>query len=196
MTTDATKEKSKTKVLTPYFRVSFPSVFTPKAAMNPGDKAKYEITMLFPKTADLSEMKTAALFAIQEKWGADKAKWPKGLRTPFRDGTEKEYDGYGADVVFVKATALTKPGLVDQSVTPIIAPEEFYAGCWARATVNAFAYDQKGNRGVSFGLGNIQKWKDDEPFGGKTKPENDFDAITVPATSSAKNAEEDPLAGI
>ena len=52
--------------------------------------------------------------------------------------------------------------------------------------INAFAYDQKGNRGISFGLGNIQKVKDDKPFGNRTKPQDDFAAI---ATSTDDNNE-------
>ena len=56
-------------------------------------------------------------------------------------------------------------------------PNEFYSGCWAIASVNAYAYDNAGNRGAAFGLLNLQKIKDDKPFGIHSKPEEDFKPI-------------------
>ncbi len=88
-----------------------------------------------------------------------------------------------------------KPGLVDASLQAIIEPSEFYAGCYARATINAYAYDRNGNRGVAFGLRNIQKIKDGDSFGGGSKAENDFDSIETPAgqETKAEESESDPL---
>jgi len=36
-----------------------------------------------------------------------------------------------------------------------------------------------GKHGVSFGLQNLQKMNDGEPFSGKTKAEDDFESIAV-----------------
>lgn len=171
--------KKSSQVLTPEFRVSFPAVFQARSAAE-GQEPKYSITMLFPKTADISVLKTAVLDAIIGKWGKkEDGKWPKGLRLPFRDGSEKDYDGYEG-VTFCTASSKMRPGLVDQSRQAIISPEEFYGGCYARATIAAFAYDKAGNKGVSWGLRNIQKIRDGEPFSGRSKPEADFDAIPMP----------------
>ena len=41
----------------------------------------------------------------------------------------------------------------------------------------AFTYDTKGNKGVSFGLNNVQKVKDDEPLGNFSRAEDDFDEV-------------------
>lgn len=183
MTNENKPKNNGTTVLTGTFRVSFPAVFAPRKA-NPQDtedKAKYSIQMLFTKTDDLTAMRAACRAAATEKWGPQD-KWPKpkgGLQLPFRDGTEKDFDGYGPGVIFVNASSKQKPGLVDENVQPIITADEFYGGCYARATVNAFAWEYMGKAGVSFGLRNIQKVKDGEPFGGRSKPENDFDAIPV-----------------
>lgn len=192
------------KIVTPEFRVSFPQVFEAKA-VNPGDKVKFTVQMLFrvkadlakldEKPVDLAPLKNAVVQVLVQKFGPDKTKWPKGLRIPFRDGKEKDYDGYGEGVVFCTATSLMKPGLVDAALQPIISPSDFYGGCYARATVNPYYYDTKGNKGVAFGLQNIQKIRDGEPFSGRGKPENDFDAIDVPA-SVETNHTEDPLEGI
>lgn len=184
--------KKNTQLMTPEFRVSFPAVFTPRAAVE-GQEKKYSITMLFDKKTDLTALKQAVASVLAEKYGPDKAKWPKGLRLPFRDGSEKDYSGY-ENVIFASATSKIKPGVVDQNVQPIIEPSEFYGGCYARATVNAYAYDVSGNKGVALGLRNVQKLRDGEAFSGKNDASKDFDAIPVPAGSAAEMA--DPLADI
>lgn len=188
-------ETKKPQITTPEFRVSFPNVFTPRAAAE-GQEPKYSIQMLFPKTTDIGPLRQAVAAVLVEKFGADKTKWPKNLKLPFRDGAEKDYEGYGPGVVFISATSKMKPGLVDQNVQPILDPNEFYAGCYARATVSAYYYDRAGNKGVSFGLRNIQKLRDGEAIAGKNKPENDFDAIPMPDGASKAQQDEDPLAGI
>ena len=45
------------------------------------------------------------------------------------------------------------------------------------ATLNVFAYDKAGNRGVSFRLNNVQKLDDGERLDGRLKAEDDFEAI-------------------
>ena len=166
-------------VMTPEFRVSFPSVFKPsKPKGAPAEQEpKYSITMLFKPNEDLGKLKAAVMEAAKEKWGDD---IPKGLRSPFRDQGEKEFDGYTDGAIFITATAEQRPGVVDASVQPILDESEFYAGCYARATVRAFAYGGKGTSfkpGVSFGLQNIQKLREGDPLGGRTKPEQDFEPV-------------------
>jgi len=190
------KKANQIQVMTPEFRVSFPAVFQARA-VQAGDALKYSITMLFEKGADLTVLKQAVLAVINEKFGPDRAKWPPKLRLPFRKGEEKDYEGYGPGVVFCSATSKMRPGLVDQKVQPIIEPSEFYGGCYAKATINAFYYDTRGNKGVSFGLRNVQKTRDGEPFSGRNKPEDDFDSIDVPeGQEQAGGTPADPLAGI
>lgn len=162
------------KVLTPEFRVAFPHVFQAHKA-NANADPKFAVTMVFPKDADLSALKKLAAEAAREKWGD---KIPPNLRSPFRSGAEKAHlDGFDENVVFVTATSKYKPGLVNRNVEAIIDETEFYGGCYARATVNAFAYDTSGNRGVSFGIQNVQKLRDGQPFGGRTAPEEDFEPV-------------------
>lgn len=168
--------------MTPKFRVSYPNVFKAKADFD-GQEARFSIVMLFDKATDISTMKQLAQAVAAEKWGVDQKKWPKNLRSPFRDGDEAKpgVDGY-VNAIFVRASSKGRPGLVDANKVQIINQEEFYAGCYARATVNAYAYDRAGNCGVAFGLQNIQKLEEGEPFSGRTKAEDDFDAISGPDT--------------
>lgn len=166
-----------TKVLTSEFRVSFPFVIKPQKAMEQGKPDKFALTMLFPKGADLTKLKAAVKAAATDMWGADNAKWPKNLRSPFRDQGEKEFEGYEAGATFITATSNQRPGLVDGKMNDILEEKDFYPGCYARATVRAFAYDKNGNKGVSFGLQNVQKTRDGDPLGGRTRPEDDFEPI-------------------
>ena len=162
------------QVMTPVFRASYAHVFTPKEDL--GGKLKYSVAMLFDKSEDLSELKAIVKEAINEKWGG---KPPKGLKSPFKDGDANDNekgDDY-KNKIYINASSVTKPGVVDSQVNAILDTTEFYSGCYARATVNAYAYDVKVNKGVAFGLRNIQKIKDGEPLGGRNKAEHDFSAI-------------------
>jgi hypothetical protein len=166
------------KVTTPEFRVSYPNVFQAKKNDLSGQD-EFSVQALFPLGADMSKLKAACLLAAEEKWGSDRAKWPKALRMPFRDQGEREKDGvlpsgYAKGAVFVNLKNKNRPGLVDRLVQPIIEQSDFYGGCYAIASVTAFAYDQKGNRGVSLSLQNLQKTRDGEPFSGRSKAEEDF----------------------
>lgn len=175
------------KVTTPKFRASFAYIFKPQDPMEgAADKTpKYGVTMLFDKAAqgtkEFQLMKQLALAAAKEKFG-DKLKsdgngWFVGLRNPFRDGDEKsELEGY-KDHVFAAATSKMQPGLVDEGLQRIIAEQDFVSGDYARATVTAYGYDKAGNKGVAFGLQNVQRLGRGEPFSGRTAAEDDFDSV-------------------
>ncbi len=181
--------------MTPPFRVSYPNVFKAKKNDLSGQD-EYSIVALFPKDADLKPLVAAAEAAMKAEWGEDKKKWPANIRSPFRKQEERAKtdettgrkvlpSGYTEGAVFLNLKSKQKPGLVNQKREDIIDDTEFYAGCWARATVSCYAYDKKGNRGVSFGLQNIQKVKDDEPLSGRTTAQDDFEALTETESGSS-----------
>lgn len=182
------------KIVTPKFRVSFPNVF--EKGVFDGEETNYNLHMLFPKTTDLTPLKELAKKAILAKW-PDKNKRPSNLNqhNPFRDGDVEKPDVAGyVGMIFVKASSKMRPGVVDQNVQPIIDAEEFYAGCYARATITAYTYNKMGNAGVAFGLQNIQKLEDGEPFTGRSKPEDDFDAVAAENAGSTDGLFDDPEA--
>lgn len=176
MASDKENAIAKKKCTTPEFRASFPAVFKAKAFED--QEAKFSVTMLFPKNADLKEtLRRAAFNATVEKWGPDKTKWPKNLRSPFRDGDDKDnLKGYRG-CIYVTATSKHQPGVIDRQKNEILAEADFYAGCYARATVIAFAYDVKGNKGIGFSLQNVQKLRDGEKFSGRKDAVDDFDDV-------------------
>lgn len=181
------------KLQTPVFRAAFPWVFEPRAAVE-GQALKYSMTMIFT-LADINkdpvekrkweELKAAAKAVAMEKWPKG---IPKGLMDPFKDGAEKiDYIGFGPGTIFINASSKQRPGLVDAAVNKITQKEDFYGGCYARATVNPYAWEYMGKRGVSFGLQNIQKVKDGEPFGGRSRAEDDFSAESSSLAEETSN---------
>lgn len=185
-------------MVTPQFRVSFPAVF--KAKLNKlNNKQEYSVQALFKKGEDLTKLKETVKLAIEEKWGKDKNKWPKNIRTPFKDQSDRAKeneetgemelpDGYEAGAIYLNLKSTSRPAVVDQNVEPILDETQFYGGCWAKASINAKAYSQAGNHGVSFYLNNIQKVGDGTPFGSRSRPEDDFAPVEVSeaAKSSGK----------
>ena len=167
------------KVITGRVRFSYVNIFKSRA-FREGQDAKYSICLLIPKEdkATLHKIAVAIDEAVQEgvssKWGGKK---PKNLKLPLRDGDEEradeapEYEG----MMFLNANSNTKPGIVDKDLNEILDPDEVYSGCWGRASVNFYAFDSNGNRGVGVGLNNIQKLKDDDRLGAaRASAESDF----------------------
>lgn len=175
-------------LVTPKFRVSYPKVFKPEYNKL-AKRDEYSVVALFPKGADLEKMKEAALEVGKAMFGPNPKKWPKNFKSPFKDQGEREKenddgttalpDGYVKGAVMVQMKSKNKPGLIDQQKNPIEDESEFYAGCWARANVYISAYEIDGgvNRGVSIALNHLQKVADGDPFSGRPKAEEVFEAI-------------------
>jgi len=210
--------KENRKTTTPKFRASFPWVFEPQPPMKgspEGTVPKYGVVMLFDaaaqKSAEFKNMQKLAEAAARDKFGdklvpdgsgwfkiggeTAKPKTGKPLKNPFRDGAEKgELEGYGEGVVFASATSKMQPGLVDAQLNRIMSKDDFYAGCYARATVTAYGYDKAGNVGVAFGLQNLQKKGDGDAFSGRTKAEDDFEATESEDAFTDEKANQDFMA--
>lgn len=168
-------------IITPPFRVSFPSVFSPSSYQ--GGAPKYSVVMLFYpaqfKEKDQERYKAMSRMADEasiERFKKRVKELPDNFRKPFRKGNEKpDLEGYGDGCVFATASSKQMPGVVGLNKRPLPNGEaDFYPGCWARATVTAYAYDNKG-KGVAFGLHNLQKLGDAPNFSGRLDPDKDFD---------------------
>ena len=176
------------RVTTPEFRASYANVFKSHAFEGqPAESAKYSIVMLFPKSTDLAGLKKLANDAIAKKWD-DPAKRKQmtsnpNFKNPFRDGDVERADkeGYPGHI-FISASSKMKPGIVDQNTQAIINEDNFYSGCYARATLTAYGYNTAGNIGVAFGLQNLQFLKDGDAFSGRNKAENDFGVVDTGAS--------------
>ncbi len=174
---------SKTKVVTGVVRLSYANVWEPKA-INEGQQPKYSVSLIIPKsdTETIAKINAAVDAAIEEGIGKFGGKKPNkaSLKLPLRDGdTEREDDEAYAGSYFINANSNTAPQIVDMKVQPILERGEVYSGVYARVSVNFYAFNSSGNKGIACGLGNIQKVRDGEPLGGKSKAEDDFDEIPV-----------------
>ena len=170
------------KVITgPKTRWSYCNVWEPKAA-NENAVPKYSVSLIIPKsdTKTIESIKAAIQEAYTE--GESKLKGSgksvpslKALKTPLRDGDEERPDDEAyKDCYFINANSTTKPGIVDTNCQPIIDRSEVYSGVYGRASINFYAFNSNGNKGIACGLNNLQKVSDGEPLGGRTSAEDDF----------------------
>lgn len=67
-----------------------------------------------------------------------------------------------------------KAGIVDADRQPILERSEVYSGVYGRASINLYAFNSNSNKGIACGLNNLQKIRDGEPLGGKSRAEDDF----------------------
>ncbi|ARW39033.1 hypothetical protein BUN12_2333 [Bacillus amyloliquefaciens] len=168
-----------TKVVTGKVRFSYLHAFQPHA-IEEGQEPKYSTAILIPKTdKDTLRKIKAAVEAAKE---AGKSKWggkiPANLKTPLRDGDEERPDQEEyAGCYFLNASSKTKPGIVDRNLNHIIDSEELYSGCYGRVSINFYAFNTAGNKGIACGLNNIQKLEDGDYLGGRSRAEDDFDAL-------------------
>lgn len=163
-----------TRCKTPVMRTSYCFVHEPKETPN-GDM-KYTTCMIFNKD-DMKELRQVAqtiVNACAKKFGADPSKWPKNLKCPLRDGDEERDNPEYENGYFMNAGNKNKPGIVGRDAQPIMNQEEFYSGCYARASLSLYGYDVKGNKGVGVGLNNLMFWEDGERLDGSVNATDDF----------------------
>lgn len=178
-----TNEKVNRRIVTPPFRAAYPKLFRPEQRSENDPKLYYGVEAIFSPDTDLTEMKKLAMQVAKEHWGD---KQPKKLESPFKKGDEynEEREKQRPELegcVFIRFNSTNKPEVVGKNPNvPITDESEIYSGCWMRASVYCHPYDNRKNpqqkNGITFLLNNVQKLKDDEPWGGqKQSAASDFD---------------------
>lgn len=169
------------KVITgPNTRWSYANVWEAKSIN--GGAPKYSVSLIIPKSDTKTVSKIQAAIEAAYKEGESKLKGNgksvpalSVLKTPLRDGdTERPDDEAYADAYFINANSASAPGIVDADRQPVIDRAEVYSGVYGRASINFYAFNSNGNKGIACGLNNLQKVKDGEPLGGKSRAEDDF----------------------
>ena len=170
-----------TKVITgPDTRWSYCNAWEPKAIN--GGTPKYSVSLIIPKSDTKTIEKVRAAIQAAYDDGESKLKGNgksvpplSALKTPMRDGDlERPDDDAYKNAYFINANSATAPGIVDSDRQPIIDTSEVYSGVYGRASINFYAFNSNGNKGIACGLNNLQKIKDGEPLGGKSRAEDDF----------------------
>lgn len=155
------------KVITgPDTRWSYANVWEPKSIN--GSTPKYSVSLIIPKSDTKTVAKIKAAIEVAYKEGESKLKGNgksvpalSVIKTPLRDGDlERPDDAAYANAYFVNANATSAPGIVDADRDPILTRSEVYSGVYGRASINSYAFNSSGNKGITCGLNNLQKIRD------------------------------------
>jgi hypothetical protein len=198
-----------TFVVTGKVRFSYAHVFKPYVnPRNPGQEAKYSVTILLPKSDTATKARIDAAIEAAKQLGAQ-TKWggqiPPNVAICVHDGDGvKPSDGlpFGPECkghwVFT-ASSTQAPQVVDATLNPIIDQSQVYSGCYGRVSVNFFPYFNSGRKGIGCGLGNVQKLEDGEPLGNRTTAAADFGTPVAgsygPAYTGQPTQQLDPITG-
>ena len=170
--------ETSTKVVTGKVRFCYVNVFEP-TTLNEGDTPKYNICILIPKsdTKTLEAIKNAienAKIIGKSKLADKNGKIPSTIKTPLRDGDEERSDDPAYEgMMFINANTVRRPSIVDKDLNPIMSQDEFYSGCYGRASISFYAFNVQ-SKGIAAGLQNLQKLEDGEALTGGSTAEEDF----------------------
>lgn len=179
---------------------SYANLFKPRA-VDPKDEPKYSLSLLFSKNAtgpekkSLEELNKMVEFVAVQKWGPNYRKTIPKFKHPLRDGDvdkpdHKEYVGK----MFANASSKRAPGIVDRQLKPVTTEDEAYSGCQFVVSVNVYAFEVKGNKGVALGLNNVLVFAKGERIDGRKEAAADFAEYSDGEPSSAPSSEsENPL---
>jgi len=175
--------KNDTRVITGKVRLSYVHLFEPW--VGDSGEPKYSTAVLIDKNDEstLSCIEQAVENAIEKGKSklAVNGKIPKNLKTPLRDGDDErpDQDEY-AGMFFLNASRKSRPEIVNRSGAFITDPYDVdgtptvYSGCYAQTSLEFFAFNTSGNRGIACGLGNVRKLEDGEPLDGSCGAKEDF----------------------
>ena len=177
----STKVTNPMKVVTgPDTRWSYVNAWEAKSIN--GGTPKYSVSLIIPKSdvKTIAKVKAAIEAAYRDGEGKLKGNGKSvppltAIKTPLRDGDiERPDDPAYANAYFMNANSNTAPGIVDADRQVILDHSEVYSGVYGRASVNFYAFNSNGNKGIACSLNNLQKIRDGEHLGGKSSAEEDF----------------------
>lgn len=177
----STKVTNPMKVVTgPDTRWSYVNAWEAKSIN--GGTPKYSVSLIIPKSdvKTIAKIKAAIEAAYHDGEGKLKGNGKSvppltAIKTPLRDGDiERPDDPAYANAYFMNANSNTAPGIVDADRQVILDHSEVYSGVYGRASVNFYAFNSNGNKGIACSLNNLQKIRDGEHLGGKSSAEEDF----------------------
>lgn len=186
-------------IMTPKAKMLYPSLFEPSLMKGEKDpeKARYNVTLLFHKTADVKLIQEAVLAVAQEKLGSKfkETKWKKPFLKVTEDDQPKVYARLvkaGIDPadypVMIRLASKSQPSIRAANGSKVDDETQAYEGRWARASIRPFFWEnQLGGKGVSLGLGNVQLLDNDEPLprGGGGQGGDEFEAVSADGASGS-----------
>lgn len=174
---------------TPEAQIMFPNLFTPRKANKDDAEAKYSCVAIWPKDTNLSEMEQYMDNAGINKFGEKqylKYKEAGILTWPLLDGDKPNRSG---DIKYpgcwyMNCKNTMQPGVVlletGKKPQPVTEEGEIYGGMYGIVSVQFFAFDRNGNKGVSCSLQNFGKTADGTRMSGIKPAADDFADWGVP----------------
>jgi hypothetical protein len=185
-------------------RLSFPDIWRPKAIKSgkgePGEP-KYSCHFLLDKKEHADQIKSLkqAIFAVaKEKWGEKtKEMITKGKVTVcLHEGSDKDYDGYSEENMFLSASSGKRPTIVDRDKTALAEDDRRpYGGCYVNGIVRLWVQDNNFGKRVNAELLGIQFVKDGEPFGAAPLADDAFDDLDAGKKKDDKSGGSDESGG-
>lgn len=182
-------------------RLSFPDIFDAKAVQE-GGEPKFGCSFLIDKEAGADQIKALkaliVLLAVSKLFpkaedGREKVVEmikKKKLKICLHEGSEKEYDGYTEENMYLTASSSKRPLIIDRDRSPLTKEDgRPYAGCFVNAKIRLWVQDNNFGKRVNAELKGIQFFKDGEPFGSDAPatPE-DFEDLSEPGEKPGKKA--------
>nr|WP_330368081.1 DUF2815 family protein [Butyrivibrio sp. MB2005] len=155
------------RVVTNTVRASYVHVATPQSIN--GSDPKYSVSVIIDKDdketiANINKAIDNAIEAGISKFGGKKPN-KAALKLPLRDGDVERDDPAYENAFFVNCNNKTQPQVIDADHN-VLDPAAIYSGCYVKVSIQFYAFNTNGNKGVAASLGNIQFIRDGESLGG------------------------------
>lgn len=207
-----------TRLVTSMFRASYPCLVTPRA-VQATDKPRFSLALMIPPEAVLAtmdgaealvkdrkrfitELNAAVAAAKLKKFGAEP---PVGLKSSIYKADEVgKGECYEPGWICIRAAAPAdkRPPVLLSKRDPATSKwlpcpqEDFYAGCWARASIDVYGYKMEMSKGITVGLNFVQKLKDGDRLDNRPVAEDAFDDMDFGGSAAGgKAADADALFG-
>jgi len=181
------------KMMLKNVRLSYANLF--EAKENKSGDLRYSTALLIPKDHPQIDDLIANVNKVgEEKFGKKWETMVKKNGLPVKDADEDgsaddkpEYEGQ----FYINTSSKRRPQVVDRQVQPILDDSEIFSGCYANVSIAIFAFDVPENKGVSFGLNNVQKVKEGERLGGAPNADEEFEAMEDDDFEAMEDDDED-----
>lgn len=184
-------------IIIPKARMGFPALLEAREGQN-GGKPKFSSVFLVPSTSDISILKKAVKDLFLAKYEDEKSIPDKAFNPLKQRGRDKVNAETGRrffpedldDWFAFSASSVQAPGVVGPDGKNVTEGNQVYSGRWCRASIRPFWFEARDpknnkiilNRGVSFGLQNVQLLDNDEQWGGmRAKAEDEFEPVGAAA---------------
>lgn len=173
-------------LLTPKGRILYPSLYKPTLPKGEKDenKARFQISLLIPKGADISALENAINEAINDNVSEKVRKTTKVKKPILKTEDQPRFAEFAEDYPhMIRCAAKFKPDVVGPTLKPVAEDDEadeVYSGRYARLSVRPFFYDHPtGGKGVSLGLQNVQLLDHADPIaGGRVRADAEFESVS------------------